>query len=125
MYIKTNNGTFWHSRCLDLPPCEPMSDSTSDANVQGMYCDLELVYTPCIEVSSTGRPNRADCQVGLLSYISLVNLGTILQRLWYCDCKHIIYPLCICAYSSLLQLPAVIRGGNSGECMQWMWRILL
>ena len=79
MYIKTNNGTFWHSDCLDLLPCEPTSDSTSGANVQGMYCKLDLVYTPCIEVSSVGRPNRADCQVGLLSYISLVNLGTILQ----------------------------------------------
>ena len=94
MYIKTNNGKLRHSGCLDLLPCEPMSDSTSGANVQGMYCDLDLVYTPCIEVSSAGRPNRADCQVGLLSYISLVNLGTILQRLWYCECKHIIYPLC-------------------------------
>ena len=81
MYIRTKNGTFWHSDCLDLPPCEPMSASTSDGIVQGMYCKLDLVYTPCIEYSSAGsyRPNRSDCQVGLLSYISLVNLGTILQ----------------------------------------------
>ena len=79
MYIKTKNGTFWHSGCLDLPSCEPMSASTSDANVQGMYCKLDLVYTPCIDFFSVGRPIRSDCQVGLLSYISLVNLGTILQ----------------------------------------------
>ena len=94
MYIKTNNGKLQHSGCLDLPPCEPMSASTSDANIQGMYCDLDLLYTPCIEFFSAGRPIRSDCQVGLLSCISLVNLGTILQRLWYCECKNIIYPLC-------------------------------
>ena len=74
MYITTNNGTFWRSGCLDLLPCEPTSDSTSGANVQGMYCKLDLVYTPCIEVSFTDRPKRSDCQVGLLSYILLVNL---------------------------------------------------
>ena len=125
MHIKTNNGKLWHSSCSDLLPCESMSTSTSGANVQGMYCNLYLVYTPCIEFSSASRPNRTDCQVGLLSYISLVNLGTILQRMWYCDCKHIISPLCTCVCSSLLQLPAVIRGVNSGECMQWMWRMLL
>ena len=75
MYIKTKNGTFWHSGCLDLPPCEPMSDSTSDASVQGMYCDLDLVYTPCIEFSSAGTPYRSDhdCQVGLLSYIRIIS----------------------------------------------------
>ena len=61
MYITTNNGTFWSSDCLDLPLCEPMSDSTSGANLQGMYCDLDLVYTPCIEFSSAGRPYRSDC----------------------------------------------------------------
>ena len=83
MYIKTKNGTFWHSGCLDQPPCEPMNASTSDANVQGMYCDLDLVYTPCIKFSFAGEPYRSDhdCKVGLLSYIPLVNLGTILQRL--------------------------------------------
>ena len=125
MYITTHNSTFRHSGCLDLPLCEPISTSTSGANVQRMYCDLELVYTPCIEFSSAGILNRIDCQVGLLSYISIVNLGTILQRMWYCDCKHIISPLCSCVCSSLLQLPAVIKGVKSGECMQWMWRMLL
>ena len=71
MHIKTKNGTFGHSDCLDLLPCEPMSASTSDANVKGMYCKLGLVYTPCSEYSSAGRSYRSDCQVGLLSYISL------------------------------------------------------
>ena len=81
MYIKTKNGTFGHSDCLDLPPCEPISASTSGANLQGMSCDLDLVYTPCIKLSSAGEPYRYDhdCKVCLLSYISLVNLGTILQ----------------------------------------------
>ena len=40
MYITTNNGKLRHSGCLELPPCKPMSASTSGANVQGMYCDL-------------------------------------------------------------------------------------
>ena len=70
MHITTINSTFRHSGCVDLPPCEPMGDSTSGASVQGMYCDLDLVYTPCIKFSSAGVPYRSDhdCQVGLLSY---------------------------------------------------------
>ena len=68
IYIKTENKVFWHADCLYVAKCEATNVS-SDADEQGMYCNLKLAYTSCTDPHSAGSTRRANCQVGLL-YIS-------------------------------------------------------
>ena len=68
--IRTKNEVLRHAGCLYVPECEATNVS-SDADDQGMYCDLKLAYTPCTDPHSAGSPRRANCQVGLLYVMSV------------------------------------------------------
>ena len=66
IYIKTQN----EALCPYVPECEATSVS-SDADDQGMYCNLKLAYTSCTEHYSAGSTRKANCQVGLLYIMSV------------------------------------------------------
>ena len=70
IYIKTQNKVLRHADCLYVPESEATNVS-SDADDQGMYCDLKLAYTPCTDPHSAGSTRRANCQVGLLYVMSV------------------------------------------------------
>ena len=70
IYIKTQNEALWHASCLYLPECQA-TNVLSDADDQGMYCDLKLAYTPCTDPHSADSTRRANCQVGLLYVMSV------------------------------------------------------
>ena len=72
IYIKTQNEAFQHAACLYVPECEATNVS-SDADDQGMYCNLKLAYTPCTDSHSANSTRRANCQVGLLYVMSVVH----------------------------------------------------
>ena len=70
--IITQNEALRHANCLYVSKCEATNVS-SDADDQGMYCDLKLAYTPCTDQyhHSVGSTRRANCQVGLLYVMSV------------------------------------------------------
>ena len=68
--IKTKNKALRHADCPYVSNCEATNVS-SDADDQGMYCDLKLAYTPCTDHYSAGSTRRATCQVGLLYIMSV------------------------------------------------------
>ena len=70
--IKTKNEALRHAGCPYVPECEATNVS-SDADDQGMYCDLKLAYTPCTDQyhHSADSTRRANCQVGLLYVMSV------------------------------------------------------
>ena len=70
IYIKTKNKVLWHAGCQYLPECE-VTNVSSDADDQGMYCNLKLAYTSCTGHYSAGSSRRANCQVGLLYGMSI------------------------------------------------------
>ena len=69
IYIKTKNTVLQHAACLYLPECEATNVS-SDADDQGMYCNLTLAYTTCSDHYYAGSTRRDNCSVGLLYVMS-------------------------------------------------------
>ena len=110
IYIKTKNDALQHAACPYVPECEATYVS-SDADDQGMYCDLKLAYIPCTDQYSAGSTRTANCQVGLLYVMSVKHTEWILLCIIMilCQCIHkssfiiiVLYISCIlCAYSSL------------------------